>query len=133
MPGTTVEEKLTIVHVDKVIDNLVLVSVWGVQNHQFFHHTWVEDVFVQTGKICFFGTKTKFVGFVHLDKFLRITNLLSEKHESGQLANHVCTDRDHIQFRLLVKSRVIHREVNNLLVIDNGCQMSSRQIWLVML
>ena len=33
MPRATVEEKLAIVHVNEVIDDFVMVPVWGVEEH----------------------------------------------------------------------------------------------------
>lgn len=68
---------------------------------------------------------------VHLKELLRIADLLSEKHKSGQLADHVCANGHHIQLGVIVKSRVVHGEVNHLLIVNYGCKVSPGQIWLI--
>ena len=102
-----------------------MVAVRCVKQHKLFHQVCVKDFLVEGGKTCVPSAKPKFISLVHLNEFLGIADLLSEKHKCGQLAHHVCANGDHVQLGLGVEPRVVHGEVYHLLIVDDSGQMGS--------
>ena len=92
VPRPAIEQELTIVHVNEVVHNLVVVPVRCVQDHELLHEVCVKDLLVQSRQVRVFGAEAELIRLVHLYEFLWIADLLSEEHESGQLAHHVGAD-----------------------------------------
>lgn len=74
------------------------------------------------------------VRLVKLNKFLGVWNLLLEEHESTHLADKVFAYTNHAYFRTFVYFRVINWFVgDDLLVVDDGCELWPRHEGLIMI
>ena len=47
MPGATVEKQFTIVHIDEVVDNLIVISVRCIEYQKLLHEDLVKDLLVE--------------------------------------------------------------------------------------
>ena len=66
-----------------------------------------------------------------MNKFLRVVDLLAEEHEIGHLTHKVVADRNLLELGVLLKLGIVHGEVDHLLVIHNGDQLSPLNVRLI--
>jgi len=68
-----------------------------------------------------------------LNEFVRVVNLVFEQQEACQLASHVFADTHDVELGVVfVEVGVVHREVDDLLVVDNSDELGTREEWFFM-